>query len=652
MKFTVIDIETDGLLETVTKIHCLSYTIIDNGVEVQKGSFTNYSEIKEFILSQRILVGHNIIIYDIPVLELILNIKINAKLVDTLALSWYLYPLRPKHGLEYWGDELGVKKPIILDWQNLSIQEYIKRCEADVQINILLFKRQFSYLNLIYNNNLQTIQTLIDYLGFKMDCAREQEEEKCKLNIPLIKSSLNDLTRVKEEKELALISSMPRDTKFKEVKKPTKLTKIDGSLTVRATKWYDLLEELNLPEDTEEPVMVLDSNEEGNPASHIQIKNWLDRLGWTPTTFEYRKNSKGDIRPVPQIYGDEGVCDSIKALYEIEPALENLDMLSLINHRIGVFKSFLENSNEEGYTKAGIHGFTNTLRFRHRKPIANLPKVFKFYGEQIRGAIIAPTHEHVLCGSDMSSLEDTTKQHYMYFFDPDYVNQMRVPGFDPHLDIAVLAKMLTEEQAEAHKNKVEDHSQTRGKAKVVNFSGIYGAGPPKIAVAAGIPLNEAKILHKIYWQRNKAVKLVEKSCTIKELNYTEFEKYTYEVHDEVNDTIEVKTAYKEVVKTQMWLYNPVSGFWYSLRFLKDKFSTLNQGTGVFVFDLWVREVRKRGLKIMLQYHDEIVLSLYKGNEDRVNKILQEAIEEVNNKVGLNVPLGVDVQFGNNYAKIH
>jgi hypothetical protein len=29
----------------------------------------------------------------------------------------------------------------------------------------------------------------------------------------------------------------------------------------------------------------------------------------------------------------------------------------------------------------------------------------------------------------------------MYFYDPEYVTQMRVPGFTPHLDIALSGKM-------------------------------------------------------------------------------------------------------------------------------------------------------------------------------------------------------------------
>lgn len=147
----------------------------------------------------------------------------------------------------------------------------------------------------------------------------------------------------------------------------------------------------------------------------------------------------------------------------------------------------------------------------------------------------------------MSSLEDTTKQHYMYFFDPEYVLQIRVPGFDPHLDIAVLSGMLTHEQAEQHKRKEVDYSQIRNKAKTVNFAGVYGAGPPKIAQTAGMPLEQAQKLHATYWSRNKSVKQVANSCKVKK------------------------------IEDQMWLYNPVSTFWYSLRFEKDKFSTLNQG---------------------------------------------------------------------------
>lgn len=169
-------------------------------------------------------------------------------------------------------------------------------------------------------------------------------------------------------------------------------------------------------------------------------------------------------------------------------------------------------------------------------------------------------------------------------------------------------------------------NQVRNLAKVVNFSSVYGAGPPKIALTTGMPLQQAKKLHKTYWERNKAVKQVAAS-------------------------FKTKTTYVDG-EEQMWLLNPVSGFWYSLRYEKDKFSTGNQGLGVYMFDLWIREVRLSGIKIMFQYHDEIVFHLKETEQEIVRKKLLDSIERVNNIVKLNVPLGVSVDFGKSYDKIH
>ena len=55
---------------------------------------------------------------------------------------------------------------------------------------------------------------------------------------------------------------------------------------------------------------------------------------------------------------------------------------------------------------------------------------------------------------------------------------------------------------------------------------------------------------------------------------------------------------------------------------------------------------------MMQYHDEIAFYLPKGQEEFVKVLLTEAIETINNTLKLNVPLGISVDFGENYAKIH
>lgn len=370
MKYTVFDLESDGLLDAVTKIHCLSYRTFINEEEIDKGSITNYEEIKNFVISQEVLVGHNIVRYDVPVLKKLLNINFDKhRLIDTLALSWYLYPMKKKHGLEQWGDELGVKKPEIEDWTNLKLEDYVHRCESDVKINSLLFSKQRTYLIHIYGVDEEKINNLINYLVFKLDCAREQEEVGCKIDTSLVDQSLHELYSLRDEKLRNLILAMPKNIGYKEVRKPSKTHKINGELSNAGIKWFNLLAEEGLPQDYSEVVTVKVSEEDGNPASTTQLKSWLESLGWEPRTFEYRKNKAGEVKAIPQVYVDDQVCDSIKDLYTSEPALENLDMLSLINHRIGVFESMKDSMDSRGIVKAEIAGFTNTLRFKHRKPI-------------------------------------------------------------------------------------------------------------------------------------------------------------------------------------------------------------------------------------------------------------------------------------------
>jgi len=102
----------------------------------------------------------------------------------------------------------------------------------------------------------------------------------------------------------------------------------------------------------------------------------------------------------------------------------------------------------------------------------------------------------------------------------------------------------------------------------------------------------------------------------------------------------------------MWLQNPVSNFWYSLRSEKDRFSTLNQGTGVYCFDNWVKFCRQQGLETVGQFHDEVIALVKRGKEDEVVSIMHNSIRDLNQLLKLNVDLGMEAQFGNNYAEIH
>ena len=102
----------------------------------------------------------------------------------------------------------------------------------------------------------------------------------------------------------------------------------------------------------------------------------------------------------------------------------------------------------------------------------------------------------------------------------------------------------------------------------------------------------------------------------------------------------------------MWLWNPISKLWYSLRYEKDIFSTLNQGSGVYCFDTWIKHFRKKRPQLTGQMHDEVILEVKKGHREGAEKLLRDAIDETNKELKLNRDLDIDVQFGDTYAEIH
>jgi len=164
----------------------------------------------------------------------------------------------------------------------------------------------------------------------------------------------------------------------------------------------------------------------------------------------------------------------------------------------------------------------------------------------------------------------------------------------------------------------------RQDAKVVNFSCVYGAGPPKIAEVLKKSVAEAKILHTTYWKRNKAVKQTANSCKIK------------------------------IVNNQKWLYNPISGFWMYLKADKDRFSTLNQSSGVYVFDTWLSKVRVKiyPTLVLMQYHDELLLTCNISDKPFIDFALKESMKETNAELKLNVEINISLSWGNDYAECH
>lgn len=436
----LIDIETNGLYDEVTKIHVLSYT--NDGVTFH--NLFDYDEMREFLANNKVLIGHNLLRFDLRVLEKILGVDTSKhKVYDTLPLCWYLDHDRLKHGLESYGEDYGIPKPVVNDWQGLTPEEYAHRCTEDVKINWRLWQEKIKQLKFLYKDR-DEMDRFLQYLTFKMRCAAHQEEVGIKLDVDLVKASIQTLTKLQEEKYEELVQVMPPRKLYKKVSPPKNIFRKDGTPSAHGDRWFSVLDELGLDRTHADEVTVLKGEEPANPGSSDQVKDWLYSLGWKPCTFDYKRNEDGSERTVPQVRKDGELTPSVKMLIEDNPSVGVLDGLTVIQHRLSIFQGMLD-TQVDGRVRAEIAGLTNTLRFKHSKPLVNLPGVDKPWGKEIRGALLADDG-YIFCGADMVSLEDTTKRHYIQPLDPEYVDNMSVPGFDPHLTLSLLAGRITQSE--------------------------------------------------------------------------------------------------------------------------------------------------------------------------------------------------------------
>ena len=619
----LFDIETDSI--KATKIHCLSYYAISDGTIT---SLTSYPEMIKFLTDPTdTYIGHNICRFDVPVLERLLGIKILGKLIDTLALSWTLFPKQKLHGLAEWGEVFGVPKPKVSDWENLDISVYVHRCEEDVKINMRLWRKQHNYLMDLYDNNTKKAYKYCQYLTFKMNCVREQEEIGIRFNLNHCQTVLSTLLEDKKFKLEELKKVMPQAEVKKKKVYHDAVEDENGNVFQKGDLFFNSIESTDCKVIEKSKVT---GHKASNPNSSVQLKNWLYSLGWVPEHIKHVRNKEtGETKKIEQISSKifpGQICNSIVKLFNKEPKLEVLSGLALISHRIGIFEGFLKNQ-VDGRLYPSCLGLTNTLRLKH-SVIVNLPGVDKKYGGDIRNCLIANEGEE-LCGSDLSNIEDRTKRHYIYDYDPQYVEEMNIDGYDAHLSIGLLAGLLTQDDIDFFKNfnkqtddkdRYDKIKSIRTKAKIVNFSATYKIGKDALSRNSGMKVSEAANLLKIYWTRNKAILDVEESLSIKEIG------------------------------DQKWLLNPISGFWYSLRNDKDKFSTLNQSSAVYVFDQYVYFARTEGIKVALQMHDEILFNT--TDKETTTKVLNEAIQKVNDKLKLNIQVGCSVEYGQSYSTVH
>lgn len=645
-RFYASDIETDELLDKLTLVWCASFSEIayEKGVWSVVRTFTEIKRdgiLEVFQDPDSVMIMHNGCGFDKPALEKIYGVELPCQVIDTLYLSWYLYPKNNTHGLAYWGEQLGIAKPAVEDWSTQPLSVYVHRCEEDVRIQLALWRQMWKHLSLLYDS-YEAIMHCAEHLSFKASCAALKAKSRWKLDVDGTRELRERLSVEYEAAVEALERVMPQVPQYTVRKRPKEPFKMSGELSKHGERWAKIVEENveyeGVAANYNKPIKVLTGYKEPNAGASGQVKLWLESLGWIPETFKFVREEDGSVRKIPQIKDvDKGtLCPSIERMIDDYPQLVHLRTMSVVKHRITVCDGFLNNMNDKGYVQALVQGLTNTLRFKH-KVCLNIPSNRKPYGKEIRQKLKARSAKYELCGSDMQSLEDRTKQHYMWPYDPEYVKDMQRPGFDPHLDMCIMAKMLGPEDAAEYKelDAIPHGEHTpkqasrfmvlgnmRHAGKSTNYAATYGATGPTIARSAKVKEEIGNKLYDAYWRRNWSLKAIADNCIVKQS------------------------------RGAKWLWNPVAKLWLYLKAEKDRFSTLNQSTGTYCFDRWLYHVLEQRPQLTAQFHDEGVWELLKGNREAMTRILEDAVAVVNKELKLNRELGCSVSYGDNYAEVH
>ena len=266
---------------------------------------------------------------------------------------------------------------------------------------------------------------------------------------------------------------------------------------------------------------------------------------------------------------------------------------------------------------------TATGRLSSSNPnLQNIP-VREEQGREIRKAFIPSDDQHLLLSADYSQVELRLMAHLSG--DPALIEAFR-HGEDIHAATAahIFGVPLSEVTPEQ-----------RRKAKTANFGIIYGISAFGLSQRLGIPRTESKEIIDGYFASYKGVKA-----------------YMDRVVEQAREK-----GYVSTIFGRKRFLNDIRSGNAVARGLAER-NAINapiQGSAADIMKLAMievhRQLKSRGLrsKVILQVHDELVIDLYKPEQEEVIAIVVRAMEGA---ATLAVPLTVDYGIGTNWIEAH
>lgn len=446
----LFDIETDGLLENTTKIHCIcamDYQTKEKWVwNSQQGNFDDFFD---WAYNYPIIVAHNGLCFDVPVLHKLHPAQMLPRCFDTLVATRLIWTdvanddfarirskklpvefpkkLIGRHSLKAWGYRLGEYKDDYAEvtenaWDHWS-QEMEDYCMQDVVVLGKLYdhilKQNYSPEALSLEHEFQEVIFKQEQTGVLFDVKKATElYAQLASRRDVLKSELQEVFPPKREVEVFVPK---RDNKVRGYKAGVPIERV-----------------YSIP---------------FNPSSREQIADRLTSLGWSPSEFT----------ETGQPVVDEDVLESISGQFSVCKRLVEYLSLSKIIGMLAEGNNAWLKLYDKGHK---IHGrvITNgavTGRCTHNSPnLAQIPARGNF-GSVCRSLFIAPDGMQMV-GCDASGLELRMLASYMARYDRgNYAHE--ILNGDIHT-----------------KNQLAAGLPTRNDAKTLIYALNYGAGDEKL----------------------------------------------------------------------------------------------------------------------------------------------------------------------------
>ena len=658
----VYDIETNGLLETMDRIHCLVLYDLDSGELISlknDNPAARWSpEIEEgvrMLQDAEKRIGHNIIKFDEPALQLLFpwfTPNVPGVVVDTLTLCRLIKPnvkdsdlglvkrmkldgrLIGSHSLEAWGQRLGEfkgdyakekLKDIRAENPDLTRQEAMQivwatwtpemqdYCEQDVRANVAIYKWCMAR-----GYNRQAVKDELDmaYLCAKIEANGFPFDERA--GGMLYAKLAGRRAELEEELKQTFGGWVENAGAY------TPKTSSSASGYWGDSRWVYL-------DDTPVPADMLTAKGnpnsaakrlgvrreftgypltkiklvEFNPKSRIHIADRLTKLyGWKPVEFTPDGRAKVDEEVMATLPYDCGPL-----LTEYFTVIKRLGQLAEGNQ---AWLKLVRNGR--------IHGSYNTVgavtrRATHSNPnIGQVPSVGAEYGQECRELFGVP-EGWTQVGTDASGLELRCLAHYMARWDEGAYGKVILEG-----DIHTV-------------NQEAAGLPTRSNAKTFIYGFLYGAGDGKIGEIVGGTSADGKALRAKFMEGLPAL-------------------------------ASLVNAVKHKAK-QHGTLNALDGGTLHVRSPHSALNTLLQSAGALICKKWAvvleRMLLEEGLvhgwdgdfAFMAWVHDELQIACRTPEiAQRVTELSAAAMAEVETYYGFRIKLDVDSKVGKDWAECH